>query len=102
MNTHETLKNINSLIWYKSKYQSDLTWFYEELGISIIYRRYINEIEIIFDPEFMEKLVKYYDNKTLLWPKRIYEQLWLNLLNWNLHDPTSYIANLLGLWTDKN
>lgn len=86
MTNYETLKIICDIIWYTPKFE---------------YQEY-DEREIIFSPEFMEKFVKYYDNKTLLWPKRIYEQLWLTLLNWNLHDPTSYLANLLGIWTEKN
>jgi hypothetical protein len=98
MTTHETLKEIADMIWFNHEANC---FYYEDKIFFNSDDIWLNEIEIIFTPDFMEKFVKYYDNKTLLWPKRIYEQLWLTLLNWNLHDPTSYLANLLGIWIKK-
>jgi hypothetical protein len=93
MTTHETLKKICDMIWCEVRYQIDWIWFYEELDIdtdnitSIKYRRYINEREIIFTPEFMEKLFEKVDET---WVK-------IEILD-HLHDPTSYIANILWIW----
>ena len=87
MTTHETLKEICDMIWYESEYWFDYSiWFFytDEYNWRNIK---INEREIIYDPVFMEKLFEKVDET---WVK-------IEILD-HLHDPTSYLANLLWIW----
>lgn len=100
MTEHEMLKAICDEIWYEIEnnwfiYEWDLDedewwWFFK-----CNWNCWLDVREIIFTPEFMDKFVKYYDNKKLLWPKRIYENIWIDLFMSNLHDPVPYLYNLI-------
>lgn len=98
MTTHETLKRINDIIWYTPKFEyqeydwlySEFTWYWEYYKWYDM-TRMVDVREIIFDPVFMEKLFEKVDET---WVK-------IEILD-HLHDPTSYLANLLWIWTEKN
>jgi hypothetical protein len=49
----------------------------------------------------MDKFFKYIFTNTN-WGDDTYSEIIVNLVDKNLHDPTSYLANLLGIWTEKN
>jgi hypothetical protein len=101
MTTNETLKEICNMIWYTPKFEyqeydwlySGFTWYWEYYKWYDM-TRMVDVREIIFDPVFMEKL----RNHLRKWNEYWYYESWENLLLKNLHDPTSYLANLLGLW----
>lgn len=120
MTTHETLKEICDMIWYESetiKYSQpefDEPWeFYKKYT----WEDEVDEREIIFDPVFMEKFTQYFKNQKLYtderqnqidnWDRENYipdsdiEMQCDYMIFWildHLHDPTSYLANLLWIW----
>jgi hypothetical protein len=109
MSEHELLKEICDLIWYKLENNHNKQYIYFEhwefrrsyyqecrCWENIEDEYEINVREIIFTPEFMDKLIKFVDNKTLLWPLRIKQDLWISLLS-SLNNPTGYLANLLEI-----
>jgi len=118
MTNHEILYNICKKIWYEVLYPwvnwSKFDWYnlkeYLEIWEIYFYNKFfrmydsnfkqdnvnhiINVTEIIFTSEFMEKLVSYLDNENLLWPKRNYEKIGIEII-FNLDNPVDYIYNLI-------
>jgi len=97
MNEHEELKNISEIIWYSDvilyNYNDGFGFvkdFWDDGDISSLY----DVREIIFTPEFIKKLVKKIDDKTLLGELRIKQDLWISLL-WELENPVKHISFLL-------
>ena len=123
MTNDKTLKEICDMIWFEnwSFIFNKKTNFYESSISANWYNRVINPVEIIFTSEFINKFTKYLKNKRLYTKERQeqidnfdkenyipdeqieiqcdYAMFWLL---YNLDNPTSYLANLLGLWTKKN
>lgn len=102
MTTNETLKKICDMIWYTPKFEyqeydwlySEFTWYWEYYKWYDM-TRIINPVEIIFDPVFKEKLQEYISKNIVL--KTTYEDVVFQLWDKHLHDPTSYLANILWL-----
>jgi len=108
MESHEKLKLICDKIWYNTSFwfqteeedeYNEFTWYYKYYKWPW-YTRQVNVIEIIFTPEFIEKMNKFYliilDKKA----KSQEESLWLitNYLLWyfsHLDDPVEYLYNLI-------
>lgn len=102
MTEHEKFFWICDEIGYKFpiRYSIDNIWIYEELDIDVSnisfikYKRYINVREIIFTPDFWNKFIKYCA-KVNLNKKIKYNDLLEELFENNLHDPVTYLYNLL-------
>lgn len=109
MTEHEMLKRICDEIWYSPEFE-----FSEKSNSFISYPRYINVREIIFTPEFKNAFEKELKNRSLYteerqnqkdnWDRENYipdEQIEIQCdyamfwLLYNLHDPVTYLYNLL-------
>ena len=95
-NEHIKLKAICDKIGYTEN--SHPFWFkcidtYDEIVLCDVR-------EIIFTPEFINKLVKQLDLVNLLWDKRNTEKVWFELML-NLDNPVNYLYNLLELWNQN-
>lgn len=103
---HEKLKEICDLIWfeYNDKWNFDIEDFYiSTLDKKIKKWEYTTYLidrdtrEIIFTPEFSNKMLDYLEKNQSLENKMTYA-LWL--MN-NLYNPVQYLYNLLELWTKQ-
>jgi hypothetical protein len=90
MNTHEQLKEICEKISYEPKfYYDNLIWFHRRF--SNLTKQKINEREIIFTNEFMNKYYDYLRDKKDFWNPTI-------IIYWlfeNLDKPVEYLYNLI-------
>ncbi len=91
---YQKLKLICDKIGFENNYQFMKDWIYCK------YWEYIriNVREIIFTPDFFEKLECYIFDLTLEW---INNDDWELKLLQNLDNPVSYLSNLLEEWTIK-
>jgi hypothetical protein len=90
MSEHERLKKICYQIKFKPKFKF-IQNEYEREDTAYSYWVNIDVREIIFTPEFMDKLRKFLRE----WNEYWYSDIWENLLLRNLHDPVTFLYNLL-------
>lgn len=98
---HETLKEICDLIGHEEdciKYAEWEFWYEGEFYKNYTWNGEVDVREIIFTPEFNNKMLDYLDKNQSLENKMTYA-LWL--MN-NLYNPVQYLYNLLELWQNKN
>ena len=96
---HEKLKEICDLIGHEEHCIKYAEWeFWEgEFYVNYTLNNEVDVREIIFTPEFNNKMLDYLEKNQSLENKMTYA-LWL--MN-NLYNPVQYLYNLLELWQNK-
>lgn len=100
---HEQLKQICDLIgyqWIKEYAYIDKKWFYRADEFLDRWARRVDVREIIFQPEFMNKMIKwiYKIRHFSEWELETQAEDDFSQITEHLDNPTQYLYNLLWLW----